>query len=144
MLLRSRNVELLGKNDEQVLAPELGFWAITDKRGEVFAPCEVILCKVVQVGGSPSKLVRAEDLQEARSYYGKRRRLKVYQPQFTLQGWKLFALVRQIIYARDEPPDWYHPFDTPVRCYRSTSGPETYKLSLPKGCIINDNGFVEP
>ena len=88
-------------------------------------------------------LCNPRDLADARSYREKTR-FRAWYPHLSLDGWRLVALIREIWYLRDRPPPFRHVFSEPVRCYVSTAKPLTYKLTLPKGCILNDHGFVEP
>lgn len=144
MLLRGRMVELISTKDEELLDRDDDFWIMTDKEGEMFPPCHVIICQCRLDSRPVRQTCTQRDLDEARSYYEGRKRFRGWKPLFSLESWRLVALVKEIRYLRDRPPPFQHPFDHPVRLYVSTTGPLTYKLTLPKGCIINDHGFVEP
>lgn len=143
MLLRGRQVELVTTKDEVLLDRPDDFWILTDRHGEMFPPCHVLLCRCEIASGAVSKLCDPDDLAEARSYYD-RRRFRAWRPVFSMGPWRLVALVSEIRYLRDRPPPFRHPFESPVRCYVSTVEPITYKLTLPEGCILNNHGFVEP
>src|SRR5690606_36982887 len=110
----------------------------------MFPPCHVLICQCRPASRPVRQTCTQRDLDEARSYYEGKKRISGWKPMCSLESWCHVALVDTIRYRRDHAPPFQHPFDHPVRLYVSTTGPLTDKLTLPKGCIINDHGFVEP
>lgn len=144
MLLRGRRTELIDINGRELLDREDDFWILTDKTERYFGKCEVILCQCVRVLGEARKLCREDDLREAKSYYEKKR-FRSWEPKFSLGSWRSLANVAEIRYLRgEEPPPFAHEFSSPVSCEISLSLPVTYRITLPRRCILNNHGFVEP
>lgn len=144
MLLRGKEVELITTKGDVLLDGTEGFWLMSDDRGEIGSACHVYLCRTKLDGRPVGQACHPQDIEDARSYHDGRRRFRAYNPLFSLEGWRLVALVSEIRYLRDRPPPFRHVFDRPVRCYVSSSRPVTYKITLGEGCILNDHGFVEP
>jgi len=144
MMLRGRQVELITTQNVVLVDRPEDFWILSDDHGEMMDPCHVLICKCSPSGRPPGEVCNPRDLDDARSYYEGRKRFRGWIPRFSMGPWRQVALISEIRYLRDRPPPFRHPFDKPVRCYVSTSSPKTYKISLPKGCILNDHGFVEP
>lgn len=144
MLLRGHRTELVSTKDEVILDGTEDFWILSDDHGEMGDPCHVYLCQCSLAGGSIQKTCLTRDIEEAKRYHDGRKRLRAWYPLLSLGGWRQVALVREIWYLRDHPPVFRHVFSPPVRLYVSSGLPLTYKLTLPKGCILNDHGFVEP
>lgn len=145
MLLRGVHVELYDAQQRKLLLPSRTiFGVITDKIGEVIEPCQVLVCPVVLTGGS-LRNVDPDDREESDRYYrGEKQR--VWRARWSQGPFKLSSNVSSIWYWRRLPDDapWRHEFSKVIRCYESTQGPKTYRLSLPKDCIITDSGFIEP
>ena len=77
------------------------------------------------------------------NYFGSDYKARAGYIDFPEGKWTHVGAVARIYYERPgEFSDYYqHPFKEPVPLSRNGS---FYRLELPKGCVVNDRGFVSP
>ena len=144
MLLRGVNAELYDGRGREILGGTEGYGILTDASGEFMDKCQVILCPVEP--GFSLRDVRPSDRKEAASYY-RGRRQHGWKARWSMGPWTAMSQVRVVWYTRDFDggPPWKHEFSRLVYCaYSRNRGPLTYRLTLPRKCIITDSGFIEP
>lgn len=143
---QARKVGVHPLNDKQmpsdVVLPK-NFVLVHDTSGTLFDACEMFIVK--WLGGRKSiSNVYEDDIKIAQEYFGSGTNIGVGSVEVPQGPWKKIAKMRFIRYQRHGYAKGFEHEYSPAVFLYSTQRPLAWKLKLPKGCIVDERGFVRP
>ena len=137
------------------IAPPLRDYLLHDPDGEVWPKCSLL------VGSFKKGRGVVEDDAKAKAYFGRQYTMhegRIELPPRSLNEWSSLGEVERIFYERKgtrAPGRYKHPFGKSLvgrllSLFRGKDKATLYengrwlRLELPKGCVVNDLGFVHP
>lgn len=140
--------------DEKAMPSDIklprGYVLVHDTTGDLLSRCELYVVKYHQTRVNNVEKLHKNDVEAARTYFSMGdnptdtihlQTGRVFMPK---GPWKRVAKIRLIRYRRHNYQlGFEHLYDPPVWLYKSESS-RSWKLSLPSGCVVHEEGFVRP